>query len=152
MIRIRTGEAKDRDYVDDLGRRTLRDNVAAFRTADDDRLEASYAEMVDFAFATGSVLLIADRESRPVGFVLMLDKMPDEVTRTPQGFIAYMAVEPSARRQGVASLLLGAAEEEARRRALPCMGLMVTEDNAAARALYERAGYRTERRLLCKAL
>ena len=32
------------------------------------------------------------------------------------------------------------------------MALMVTEENAAARALYERAGYRTERRLLCKTL
>jgi ribosomal protein S18 acetylase RimI-like enzyme len=32
------------------------------------------------------------------------------------------------------------------------MALMVTEENAAARRLYERAGYRTERRLLCKAL
>jgi len=30
--------------------------------------------------------------------------------------------------------------------------LMVTEDNAAARAVYERAGYLTERRLLCKPL
>jgi ribosomal protein S18 acetylase RimI-like enzyme len=29
---------------------------------------------------------------------------------------------------------------------------MVTEENDAARRLYERAGYRTERRLLCKPL
>ncbi|MHB8357563.1 MAG: GNAT family N-acetyltransferase [Vulcanimicrobiaceae bacterium] len=45
-----------------------------------------------------------------------------------------------------------AAEDEARRRGLPYMGLMVTEDNAAARALYDSAGYLTERRLLCKRL
>jgi ribosomal protein S18 acetylase RimI-like enzyme len=32
------------------------------------------------------------------------------------------------------------------------MSLMVTDENAAARALYERAGYVTERRLLCKPL
>jgi hypothetical protein len=32
------------------------------------------------------------------------------------------------------------------------MGLMVTDDNAAALAVYERAGYFTERRLLCKPL
>jgi ribosomal protein S18 acetylase RimI-like enzyme len=32
------------------------------------------------------------------------------------------------------------------------MALMVTEENEAARRLYEHAGYRTERRLLCKPL
>ena len=77
----------------------------------------------------------------PAGFVLMLDTMPDEVTRMPQGFVAYMAVEPWARGRGIGSRLLSAAEDEARRRGLPYMGLMVTEDNAAARRLYERAGY-----------
>jgi ribosomal protein S18 acetylase RimI-like enzyme len=82
----------------------------------------------------------------------MLLAMPDEVTRMPQGFIAYMAVEPSARRYGIGSRLLSAAENEARRRGLPYMGLMVTDDNAAAREMYERAGYLTERRLLCKPL
>jgi len=35
---------------------------------------------------------------------------------------------------------------------LPYMSLMVTEENEAARALYERAGYVTERRLLSKPL
>jgi ribosomal protein S18 acetylase RimI-like enzyme len=32
------------------------------------------------------------------------------------------------------------------------MALMVSEENEAARRLYERDGYRTERRLLCKLL
>jgi ribosomal protein S18 acetylase RimI-like enzyme len=32
------------------------------------------------------------------------------------------------------------------------MALMVTEENERGRRLYERAGYRTERRLLCKPL
>ena len=56
------------------------------------------------------------------------------------------------RRGGVGSALLERAEDEARKRGAPYMALMVTEENAAARALYERAGYLTERRLLCKAL
>ena len=67
-------------------------------------------------------------------------RLPDEVTALPQGFIAYMAVEPSLRERGVGAALLAAAEDEARRRGLPYMALMVTEENAAARALYERAG------------
>ncbi len=111
-----------------------------------------YEGLLDFVFRQSHVLLIAEEAEQRAGFVLMLDTMPDEVTHMPQGFVAYMAVEPSHQGRGIGSRLLAAAEDEARRRGLPYMGLMVTEDNAAARALYERAGYLTERRLLCKPL
>ncbi len=63
-----------------------------------------------------------------------------------------MAVEPALQRRGVGRALLQAAEGEAKRRGLPYMTLMVTEENVAARSLYERGGYVTERRLLCKPL
>lgn len=149
---VRAARPEDRPFVQDLGKRTMDDSVARFRHVNEAMLEASYDGLLDFVFRQSHVLLIAERDGVRAGFILMLDTMPDEVTRMPQGFIAYMAVEPSHRRSGIASRLLAAAEEEARRRGLPYMGLMVTEDNAAARALYERAGYLTERRLLCKPL
>ncbi len=137
----------------DLGRRTAADSLSALRAAPLALVEASYEQLVEFALDRSHVLLIAERSfAGPVGFLLMLDDLPDEVTATPQGFIAYMAVEPDARRHGVAARLLQAAEDAARRRALPVMALMVTEDNAAARELYAQAGYATERRLLCKPL
>jgi ribosomal protein S18 acetylase RimI-like enzyme len=82
----------------------------------------------------------------------MLTDLPDEVTGSEQGFVAYMAVEPDARRHGVGKALLTAAEDAARARGLPFVSLMVTESNASARELYAQAGYVTERRLLCKAL
>ncbi|HEY1656009.1 MAG TPA: GNAT family N-acetyltransferase, partial [Candidatus Tumulicola sp.] len=82
----------------------------------------------------------------------LLADLPDEITSMPQGFVAYMAVEPACRRQGVGAALLAAAEDEARRLGLPYMTLMVTQENAAALSLYRRAGYFTERRLLCKPL
>ncbi len=149
---IRDGRAEDRPFVEDLGKRTMGDSVAKFRYVNEAMLEASYEGLLDFVFRQSHALLIAEHNGKRAGFILMLDTMPDEVTRMPQGFIAYMAVEPSARSGGIGSRLLAAAEDEARRRGLPYMGLMVTEDNAAARALYERAGYLTERRLLCKPL
>lgn len=149
---VRAARAEDRSFVQDLGKRTMEDSVAAFRYVNQSMLEASYDGLLDFVFRQSHVLLIAESAGHRAGFILMLDSMPDEVTRMPQGFIAYMAVEPSYRQGGIGSRLLAAAEEEARRRGLPYMGLMVTEDNAAARALYERAGYLTERRLLCKPL
>lgn len=151
-IVIREGRSADRPFVEELGKRTMGDSVARFRYVNDAMLEASYEGLLDFVFRQSHVLLIAEDNGKRAGFVLMLDTMPDEVTRMPQGFIAYMAVEPSARRRGIGSRLLAAAEDEARRRGLPYMGLMVTEDNAAARALYERAGFLTERRLMCKPL
>jgi ribosomal protein S18 acetylase RimI-like enzyme len=151
-VTIRAGRAGDRPFVEDLGKLTMGDSVAQFRYVNEAMLEASYEGLLDFVFRQSHVLLVAEENGRRAGFVLMLDTMPDEVTRMPQGFIVYMAVEPSRRGRGIGSRLLAAAEDEARRRGLPYMGLMVTEDNAAARALYERAGYLTERRLLCKPL
>ena len=84
--------------------------------------------------------------------MLLIEDLPDEVTALPQAFVAYMAVEPHARRRGVAAKLLAAAEEAARERGLSHLALMVTEENGPARELYAQAGYATERRLLCKAL
>ncbi|HET9095753.1 MAG TPA: GNAT family N-acetyltransferase [Candidatus Baltobacteraceae bacterium] len=149
---VREGRTEDRPFVEDLGKRTMGDSVARFRYVNEAMLEASYDGLLDFVFRQSHMLFIAERGGKRAGFILLLDTMPDEVTRMPQAFIAYMAVEPSARCCGIGSRLLAAAEDWARRRGLPYMGLMVTEDNAAARALYERAGFLTERRLLCKPL
>lgn len=151
--RLRAGGAADRPFALDLGRRTVVDSVSALREAPAPFVESSYERLVEFAFERSYVLLIAenDLEGR-VGFLLMLDEMPDEVTGLPQGFVAYMAVEPDARRHGIATQLLAAAEDAARVRGLPYVALMVTEDNAPAREFYAHAGYTTERRLLCKRL
>jgi ribosomal protein S18 acetylase RimI-like enzyme len=152
-IALRRGGAADRSFVLDLGSRTSLDSMSALRTVPAPLVETSFEHLVDFAFERQYVLLIAERDlDGPVGFLLMLDDLPDEVTAMPQGFIAYMAVEPDARRRKVAAKLLAAAEDAARVRGLPHMALMVTEDNAAARELYAQAGYVTERRLLCKPL
>ncbi len=153
QIALRRGDAADREFVLDLGRRTALDSVSALRPAPPALVGVSYELLVNFAFEQSHVLLVAESElDGPVGFVLMLDELPDEVSGMPQGFVAYMAVEPEARRQGVASRLLAAAEDAARGRGLPYMALVVTEDNDAARELYAQAGYSTERRVLCKPL
>jgi ribosomal protein S18 acetylase RimI-like enzyme len=152
-IVLRRGSPADRAFVLDLGSRTTADSVSALRGAPAPVVRASYEQLVSFAFERSHVLVVAESPLEgPLGFVLMLDDLPDEVTSLPQGFIAYMAVEPEARRHGIGAMLLGAAEDEARARGLPVVALMVTEENAAARELYAQAGYLTERRLLCKTL
>ena len=151
-LAIRPADRSDRAYVENLGKRTLRDSVSRYRPIHQAMLEASFDGLLDFVYSQPHVAFIADIEGAAAGFLLLLVALPDEVTLTPQAFVAYMAVEPSARRAGIGTQLLSAAEDEARRRGLPYMGLMVTEDNAPARSVYERAGYFTERRLLCKPL
>jgi ribosomal protein S18 acetylase RimI-like enzyme len=153
QIALRAGGPQDRAFVLDLGRRTAVDSVSALRRPPLAFVEASYERLIDFAFDGSYVLLIAESSlDGPRGFVLMLDTLPDEVTGMPQGFVAYMAVEPDARRRGIGARLLAAAEEAARAKGLPYLALMVTEDNLAARELYAQAGFSTERRLLCKPL
>lgn len=142
----------DRAFVRELGRSCSMSSVASSRPASDSDVRAAYDRLVEIVESQSHVALIARRNGDRVGFLLMLDEMPDEVTLTPQGFVAYMAVDPAHRGAGVGAALLAAAEDEARRRRLPYMSLMVTEENRAARALYDHAGYQTERRLLCKQL
>lgn len=151
-IRIRDGLLEDRAFVEDLGKRTVVDSVAAFRDYNEKLAEVAFERLLLFVYDQPHRMLVAERDDQAVGFALMLEAMPDEVTLMPQGFIAYMAVEPAERRSGVAQALLAAAEDAARAAGLPYMALMVTEDNAGARKLYEAAGYVTERRLLCKTL
>ncbi len=149
---VRLGRAEDRSFVEDLGKRTLVDSVAAFRDYNTPMLDVAFERLLLFVYDQPHELSIAEMDGRRVGFILLLTTLPDEVTLLPQGFVAYMSVEPDARRSGAGSALLQSAEEIARARGLPYMALMVTEDNIAARNLYDSAGYITERRLLCKIL
>lgn len=151
-VAVRSLREGDREFVRDLGRRTAGTSVASYRPASDFVVEFALERLVETVEARSHCALVAEAGGRPAGFLLMLDDLPDEITSMPQAFVAYMAVEPALRRRGIGKKLLDAAEREARRRGLPYICLMVTEENAPARALYGSAGYRTERRMLCKAL
>ncbi|MFY9739729.1 MAG: GNAT family N-acetyltransferase [Candidatus Cybelea sp.] len=144
--------ASDGDFVRALGRRTVMSSVGSLRHPTEAAARAAFERLCDIVAGQSHVTFIAHENAERAGFLLLLDELPDEVTLIDQGFIAYMAVEPKWQGTGVGAALLKAAEEEARRRGLPFMALMVTEENDAARRLYEHAGYRTERRLLCKPL
>lgn len=144
--------AEDRAFVAELGRRSVMASVASMRPTSEAKARAAFDRLCEIVENQSHLAFIAHRGGERLGFLLLLDELPDEVTLLPQGFIAYMAVEPAAQGQGVGAALLAAAENEARRRDLPYMALMVTEENESARHLYELAGYRTERRLLGKAL
>lgn len=151
-LSIRTGDAGDQAFVLDLGKRVAMTSVSTLRPAIQPLVELAYEKLVDFVDHQSHVLLIATDADRRLGFLLLLDTLPDEVTLAPQAFVAYMAVEPDARRRGIGRALLAEAERLARERGLPCIAMMVTEENKAALDLYEKSGFQTERRLLCKKL
>ena len=152
-VSLRRGGPGDRAFVLDLGSRTTAASVSSLRPAPEPLVAASFERLVSFAFENAYTLVIAETSlDGPVGFMLGLDNLPDEVSGLPQSFVAYMAVEPDAQRHGIGAKLLQAAEDAARENGHSHMALMVTEDNLAARELYAQAGYATERRLLCKAL
>jgi len=144
--------ADDAAFVKSLGLECVMASVASLRPTTESNARAAFDRLYDVVDDQSHVTFIAERGGERVGFLLMLDRLPDEVTLLPQAFVAYMAVESRVRGRGVGAALLAAAEDEARRRLLPYIALMVTEENEAARRLYECAGYRTERRLLCKPL
>jgi len=138
--------------VRDLGVRVAKTSVSPFRQVMDSLVALSYEKLLDFIFAQSHTTLIADGDGRRLGFLLLLDALPDEVSMSPQAFVAYMAVEPDVQRRGIGRALLNAAEGLARERGLPTIAMMVTESNVPALDLYTSCGYRTERRLLCKTL
>jgi ribosomal protein S18 acetylase RimI-like enzyme len=151
-VAVRRGDLRDRDFVRDLGRRSTGTSVSAARAARDEDVIAAFERLVDFVYDRSHEVLVAEQNGERIGFLLMLYDIPDEVTLADQGFIAYTAVEPHARGRGAGRALLEAAESYARAAGRPSMSLMVTEENAPARALYDGAGYSTERRMMTKPL
>jgi len=151
-IAIRRGTAADRAFVRDLGKRVADTSVSAVRPVPLVAVESAFDRLTQFVYGRSHELLVAHEGERRLGFLLLLLDLPDEVTNGEQAFVAYMAVEPAEQGRGIGAALVAGAEDLARALGLPYLSLMVTEDNAAARRLYARAGLVTERRMLTKPL
>jgi len=151
-VSVRAAASTDRAFIENLGKRTVMDSVSTLRHPSPLDVIDAFDRLMRLVDRRDHKILIAEAEGAPVGFLVMLDSLPDEVTGGDQAFIAYMAVEREHRGSGVGAALLNQAEHEARAMGAPYISLMVTEENEPARVLYEHAGYLTERRLLCKML
>lgn len=151
-VAVRRGNRDDRDFVRDLGRRSASSSVSAVREARFEDVLVAFDRLISFVFTRDHELIVATEGAAPIGFLLMLYDLPDEVTLSEQAFVAYTAVEPFARGRGVGRAMLDAAEALARAKGRPTMSLMVTEENDPARRLYAGAGFATERRMMTKPL
>jgi ribosomal protein S18 acetylase RimI-like enzyme len=90
------------------------------------------------------VALVAEEEGEPVGFALA--NLGETNPRTAH--LTDLYVRPEARRRGVGKELLAAVAAAARDAGLAHLTLEVGSDNAAARVVYDRLGFREVQRVL----
>jgi GNAT superfamily N-acetyltransferase len=98
----------------------------------------------------GTVFIAEDAAGTPVGAATVARSA--HFTGTPQGELGELAVIESVEGQGVAALLLAAAEAWAREQGLPFLALGTGAANTRARSFYARYGYHEEDVRLVKAL
>ena len=108
-------------------------------TEEIDRIPAYYSER-DGGF------WVAVRGDKVVGS-FGLERASDDAME-----LRRMYVDPSARRQGIARLMLQCAENECRRRTVKRLELSTAEIQQGALSLYRNAGYRSVRKEIAEAL
>lgn len=90
--------------------------------------------------------LVAWVDDEPVGHVLVRWRGSHDPFLLAEGvrdpYIEGLAVKTAFQSRGIGRALMLAAEEPTRRRELPTLGLSVGVENARARRLYARLGYR----------
>jgi GNAT superfamily N-acetyltransferase len=90
-----------------------------------------------------TIVLVAERSGTPLGCVFVATE-DDFFTRRPGAHVEVVAVARDAEGQGLARVLLDAAETWARERGYDHMTLNVFVANQHARAVYEHLGYQAE--------
>jgi len=100
--------------------------------------------------AEKTIFIAEDADGTPVGGATV--ERSAHFTGASQGELGELAVIEAVEGQGVAALLLAAAEDWAREQGLPFLALGTGMANSRARAFYGRHGYQEEDIRLAKAL
>jgi ribosomal protein S18 acetylase RimI-like enzyme len=94
-------------------------------------------------------LLLALAEEQPAGAAVVV-RIPKADARRGFLFVDELSVLPHFRRQGVARALLNHIEHLAQALGLAGVRLLVRPENAAARRLYQQAGFRENESVFCE--
>jgi ribosomal protein S18 acetylase RimI-like enzyme len=151
--RIRPAKARDEPAVLALAVRlgesgALPDRSAeVIAAAERDTLHAAFRSLPE-----GAALLVAEGGAgRTLGFVFLQTRV-DYFSGAPHGHVGILAVAEEAQGQGVGHALLRAGEVWAVAQGYGHLTITVFEENARARALYERFGFRSDMITYRKAL
>jgi len=151
-ITLRPATADDRAFIDGLSPRLSGvprppwHDQAAMEEFQDRHMAASFAPVEG-----ASTLIAYAEDGRRLGYV-HLRPGRDGVTDEPCGYISLLATTKDAEGTGVATRLMGAAEDWARGRGYRLLSLDVFADNRRAVDFYRCGGFRTETRRMLKAL
>jgi acetyltransferase, GNAT family len=104
------------------------------------------AELRDLVKQKKAVVLAVEADGRYVGRVTLRHDWGDETSIIEKDFpglpqINALEIDENYRRQGLATMLIAAAENEARRQGFSMIGLGVEISNEPAKKLYEKLGY-----------
>jgi ribosomal protein S18 acetylase RimI-like enzyme len=144
---IRRALPADRDTLGRLGAMLMRthydfDRLRFLRPGED--ADQHYGEfLVSLLEEDDAVVFVAEGDGRVDGYVYAaIEPLSWQALRDRAGFIHDVAVDPAARRHGVASALITAALDWVRERGLPRVMLGASPSNTAARAAFARFGFR----------
>ncbi|MBJ7594600.1 MAG: GNAT family N-acetyltransferase [Candidatus Dormibacteraeota bacterium] len=124
------------EYIDEMvasGSMSRRSAAEKARTED--------AELLSAGLDTpGQLIFRVEGDGQPVGWLWFGLQQPKREQGV--GFIYDISIDEAFRGRGYGRAAMKAAEEEARRRGLTALVLNVFGQNAVARSLYTRLGYR----------
>lgn len=144
-VRVRSGTPEDREFVITTARRFASFGPPAWRTpAEVVGGEVRCLDEFYDGLMPGCELLIAEDDGHvPLGFAF-LEPHVDYFSQETHGHLGMIAVADGAEGRGVGAALMTAAEAWALDRGYRKLTLNVFEENARARQLYERFGFKVE--------
>ena len=144
-ITIRDATLEDREFVLDTVRRLANYGAPSWRTVDEivTREQQGIQHFFDRC-EPDAALMIAERSGEGRVGYLFLEVREDYFTGHPVGHISSVAVIESADGQGVASVLMIAAEEYARTKGFSHLTLNVFAAHHRARQIYEHLNFGAE--------
>ena len=150
---LRPARPEDRDFLHSLSPRLSGvpgpawHDLAAMEGFQDRYMKATFSA-VDPAAQT---LVAWSSDGKPLGYIHMRP-FKDGVTDEPCGYVSLLALSEEAEGQGIAHLMMQAAETWARAQGYRFLCLDVFADNRRAVEFYERRGFQTETLRMVKPL
>ena len=152
-IELRPARPEDRDFLHSLSPRLSGvpgpawHDLAAMEGFQDRYMTATFA-----AVEEGAQTLVAwAADGKRLGYIHMRP-FKDGVTDEPCGYVSLLALSKGAEGQGIAHMMMQAAESWARAQGYRFLCLDVFADNRHAVEFYERRGFQTETLRMVKPL